>query len=280
MASASAGAIELDYRCLGEGPPLLMIMGLSGTYDHWHERFLEPIARERTVIIYDHRGVGRSTRVEAPFTIAELAGDALALLDALEFERADVLGFSMGGMVAQELALAAPERLRALVLASTLCGGDRSVSSRPEVIERLGRAMSSGDREQALRTFWEINTAQPFTEDADAYAAFCAIAARKRVAVPVVMLQMRAIYGHDTGARLAQLRAPTLVIHGEQDMLVPVANARVLAREIPDAALEILPGAGHLFFWEAPERAAQLVLDHLRSAPVAGAAPGQAHTGP
>lgn len=271
MASARLGAIELDYRCQGEGPPLLLIMGLSGTYDHWDARFLELLGREREVILYDHRGVGGSSRVEQPFTIAELAADALGLLDALDLPSVDVLGFSMGGMVAQELALAAPARCRALALASTSCGGDRSAQPPPEVIERLGQAMTSGDRQRALRTAWEVNTAQPFTEDADAYARFGAIGARRRVAVAVTLLQMRAIAGHDTAARLAQLRLPTLILHGSEDMMVPVANAAVLAEAIPGARVQLLPGAGHLFFWEAPEQAAELVLAHLAGKAGAGA---------
>ncbi|HLI31287.1 MAG TPA: alpha/beta fold hydrolase [Solirubrobacteraceae bacterium] len=265
MASASVGAIELDYRRQGEGPPLLMIMGMSGTYDHWDMRFLELLARERELILYDHRGVGRSSRAEAPFTIAELAADALGLLEALDLPSVDVLGFSMGGMVAQELALAAPQRLRSLVLASTSAGGARSAHTAPEVLERLGGAMSSGDRQRALRAAWEVNTAKPYSDDADAYERFCAIGAERRVAMAVVLLQMRAIAEHDACERLAALRTPTLVLHGTQDMMVPPANASALADAMPGAQLQLMEGAGHLFFWEAPERAAELVLEHLHS---------------
>ena len=265
MASATVGAIELDYRRQGEGPPLLMIMGMSGTYDHWDAHFLELLARERELILYDHRGVGRSSRAEAPFTIAELAADALGLLEALDPPSVDVLGFSMGGMVAQELALAAPQRLRSLVLASTSAGGARSAHTAPEVLERLGGAMSSGDREAALRAAWEVNTAKPYSDDADAYERFCAIGAERRVDMAVVLLQMRAIAEHDASERLAALRTPTLVLHGTQDMMVPLANASALADAVPGARLALMEGAGHLFFWEAPERAAELVLEHLES---------------
>lgn len=262
MATIGVGEIVLDYERSGAGPPLLLIMGMSGTSLYWEERFLEPLRREFEVIVYDHRGVGASSRLEGPLTIAQMADDAAGLLDALELDAAHVLGISMGGMVAQELALARPERVRTLTLGCTYCGGPGSSLSSPEVMQRLYEGMASGDRERASRTAWEINVSAAMAADADAYERFLAIAHQRAVAVPVIMAQMQAVVAHDTSARLPGLEMPTLVVHGTEDQLLSADNGRLISSLIPGSLLEILEGAGHLFFWELPERSAELVRAH------------------
>ncbi|MGP0102366.1 MAG: alpha/beta fold hydrolase [Solirubrobacteraceae bacterium] len=262
MTVVRVGEIELDCERSGQGPPLLLIMGMSGTALSWGEPFLELLRRDFDVIAYDHRGVGASSRLDGPLTIREMAGDAEGLLAALELDSAHVLGISMGGMIAQELALAAPERIRTLTLGCTYCGGEGSQLAAPEALQGLVEAMMSGDRERALRASWEINVSPAMADDEDAYARFVEIATRRRVSVPVIMAQMQACAAHDTQARLGQLRMPTLVVHGTLDQLLPVANGRLIGSLIPGAQLEILDGVGHLFFWERPERAAELLRAH------------------
>jgi pimeloyl-ACP methyl ester carboxylesterase len=261
MATVHVGDIELDVERSGSGPPLLAIMGMSGTALHWGEPFLSALREDFEVIAYDHRGVGASSHLEGPISIVQMAADAAGLLAALELESAHVLGISMGGMVAQELALAHPERVRTLTLGCTYCGGEGSSQAAPEVIQRLFEAMSSGDRERAIRAGWETNVSGGKAADAEAYATFLEIAERRSVAVPVVMAQAQAILAHDTSARLSQLRMPTLVIHGTEDQLLPVGNGRMIAGLIPDARLEIFDGVGHLFFWERPTESAALIGD-------------------
>src|SRR5271167_2221369 len=114
MTVVSVGEVELDYERSGSGPPLLLIMGMSGTALHWGEPFLASLRSDFDVIAYDHRGVGASSRLEGPITIVEMAEDAVGLLDVLGIDSAHVVGVSMGGMVAQELALAYPERVSTL----------------------------------------------------------------------------------------------------------------------------------------------------------------------
>src|SRR5437868_8083351 len=126
MPAIPVGEVELDYERSGEGPPLLMIMGMSGTALHWGEPFLQALRPDFEVIVYDHRGVGASSRPEGPLTIAQMAQDAAGLLDALGVESAHVMGISMGGMIAQELALARDELVRTLTLGCTFCGGPES----------------------------------------------------------------------------------------------------------------------------------------------------------
>jgi pimeloyl-ACP methyl ester carboxylesterase len=251
--------VRLSYERSGSGPPLLLIMGLSGTRLHWGEPFLERLREDFEVIAFDNRGVGASSRVAAPFAIADLAADTAGLLTALGLDAVHVLGISMGGMIAQELALAHPERVRTLTLGCTFCGGPgNALPAQPE----LGAAIMSGDRERATRAMWETNVSASFAEDEQAYASFRAIGIEHRVALEVTLEQLSAITRHDTSTRLGELGMPTLIVHGTEDRIIPVANGHVVAELAPGARLEILEGIGHLFFWELPERSAELVREH------------------
>ncbi len=262
MPVVTAGEVELSYERNGSGPPLLMIMGMSGTALSWGEPFLELLREDFETIVYDHRGVGSSSRMEEPFTIAQLAEDAVALLAALEIDSAHVLGISMGGMVAQDLALAHPERVRTLTLGCTYCGGEGSALAAEEVMRGLAEAMFSGDRARMIRASWEANLSPGFAADDDAYARFLEIAGLRAVAAEVIMAQMQAIGGHDTSARLPSIELPTLVLHGTLDQMLPVQNGRMIAGLIPGSQLEIFDDVGHLFFWERPEQSAELVREH------------------
>jgi 3-oxoadipate enol-lactonase len=262
MALAKAGDIELSFDRAGDGPPLLLIMGMSGTKHHWGERVLEELRRDFETIVYDHRDAGDSTKTGEPFAIADLAQDAASLLQALELDSAHVMGISMGGMVAQELTLARPERVRSLTLGCTYSGGEGSLLTSDEVLRRLMEGMSSGDRERAIRTAWEVNVSPRFAADDEAYGKFLQNGLRYAMPVPVIMEQMRAIAGHDTSARLPNLGVGTLVVHGTLDQMLPVQNGQMIAGLIPDSRLEILDGIGHMFFLEEPARTAELVREH------------------
>src|SRR2546423_2187656 len=256
MPRASVGEMELDYERSGEGPPLLLIMGMSGTALHWGEPFLSALRPDFEVIVYDHRGVGASSRLEGPLTIAQLAADAAGLLDALRIDSAHVLGISMGGMVAQELALAHGELVRTLTLGCTFCGGADSGPTTPAVLGRLAAGMQSGDRARAVRTAWEVNVSQTMAAEGDAYERFTGIVARRPVPLPVIMAQLQACAAPDTCPPPPTLAVPTLVIHGTEDEMLPVQNGRLIASLIPGSRLEVMEGVGHLFFCERPERSA------------------------
>jgi len=262
MTLVRVGDIELDYERSGQGPALLMIMGMSGTALSWGEPFLSLLREDFDVIVYDHRGIGASSRLEGPITIGEMAGDAAGLLAALELDSAHVLGISMGGMIAQELALSHPANIRTLTLGCSYCGGARSARTPDDVLARIQQSWSSGDRELAMRTSWEINVSPEFAANEQEWAQFVARAMRRSVAVAVIQQQARAIAGHDTCERLHEIAAPTLVAHGSLDQLLPVANGRLLAELIPGAELEIFDGVGHMFFLERPERSAELLREH------------------
>jgi pimeloyl-ACP methyl ester carboxylesterase len=235
---------------------------MSGTRISWGEPFLEALRADFDTVVFDNRGVGDSPGPAAGFTLVDLADDAFAILDALGWESAHVVGISMGGMIAQELALRHPERVRTLVLGCTYAGGPGSATTRPEVAGPLFEAMQSGDRERAIRAGWEANVSAAFAADEARYRTFHANALRLRAPLPVIMAQLQAIAGHDTSARLRDIAVPTLVVHGTEDAMLPVSNAHAIADAIPGARLEILDGIGHLFFWEQPERSAALVREH------------------
>jgi pimeloyl-ACP methyl ester carboxylesterase len=152
--------------------------------------------------------------------------------------------------------------VRTLTLGCTYCGGECSSLTSPQVLQRLTEAMMSGDQMRALQAAFEANISPAAAADGQLQRQLLAIAAERAVAVPVIMAQMQACMAHDTSSRLSQLTMPTLVIHGTEDQMLPVANARAIASRIPGAQLEILEGVGHLFFWEQPERSAELVRAH------------------
>lgn len=257
---------NLFYLRSGSGEPLLLIMGMSGTHLHWGPDFVAALEADFDVVRYDHRGVGNSEPLSGPITIADLAQDAIDLLDELGWESAHVCGISMGGMIAQEVALAAPQRVRSLVLGCTYAGGDDSTRVAAAEFAPLAEAMQSGDLEAAIRAGWNLNVSAPFAADDAAYAAHRERALALPVPVMTIMAQGAAVVAHDTHARLAEISVPTLVVHGTADRMLPFANAGALVDGIPGARLETLDGIGHMFWIEQPERSAQLVRDHALAA--------------
>jgi len=257
---------DLYYERRGAGEPLLLIQGLGGNSLHWGDGFLGGLEDGFELVLYDHRGAGRSGPLTGEHTIGDLAGDAVGLLDALEIESAHVVGISMGGMVAQELALRAPERVRTLTLGCTFPGGPDATMTDMAVVGMLAEAVLSGDEERTLRVGFEVMIAAEYGQQEGAYELYAELAAQYRAPLPVLMAQLSAIMGHDTSERLGEIEAPTLVIHGTEDRLMDASNGELIARLISGARLELLQGSGHMFFWEQPERSAQLVREHAAAA--------------
>jgi 3-oxoadipate enol-lactonase len=261
MPSIDAGGAELHYLRAGSGEPMLLIQGMSATHMTWGRPFLAPLEQHFECIVFDNRGMGLSGRAEMPFTTADLAADTIGLLDALEIERAHLVGISMGGMIAQKMALAHPQRIRTLTLGATYCGGPEGTLMAPEDLQLLTRAMASGEREQVLRAMWEINLSPTFREDDARFTGFREMATALPAPKEVVLQQMRACGAHDTSARLDRINVPTQVIHGTADRLLRVNNGIQIASLLA-VEPQLLEGVGHMFWWEQPERAAALVRDH------------------
>ncbi len=261
MPSINAGGTELHYLRAGSGEPMLLIQGMSATHMAWGRPFLAPLEESFECIVFDNRGMGLSGQAQLPFDVTDLAGDVAALLDALEIERAHVVGISMGGMIAQELALAHPERIRSLTLGATYCGGPEGTLMDPADLQMLAAAMASGEREQVFRAMWEINLSPAFREEETRFAEFCAMASALPAPREVIVQQMQACAAHDTSTRLAGIEVPTQVVHGTADRLLGVDNGIQIAALL-SVEPRLLEDVGHLFWWEQPERSAELVRQH------------------
>jgi 3-oxoadipate enol-lactonase len=264
--SVDANGTELHYLRAGEGEPLLLIQGMSATHLTWGRPFLDELEAHFDCVVFDNRGMGLSGEAELPFTVADMAEDTAALLDALGWETAHVVGISMGGMIAQELALAHPERIRTLTIGASYCGGPEGTLMAPEDLQMLGAAYASGKPEQVFRAMWEINLSPGFREDDSRFAAFVEMGSALPAPQPVVLQQMRACGAHKTDDRLGRISLPTLVIHGDVDRLLGYENGREIAALIPTARLETLEGIGHMFWWEQPRRSAELIREHALAA--------------
>jgi 3-oxoadipate enol-lactonase len=253
MPRVDAGGTELHYERAGSGEPLLLIQGMSATHMTWGRPFLARLEEGFECIVFDNRGIGLSGPAEMPFTTADMAGDVVALLDALEIERAHVAGISMGGMIAQELALAHPERIRSLTLGATYCGGPEGTLMAPDDLRMLATAMESGEREQVFRAMWEINLSPGFRAEESRYAAFCEMAAAPPAPKEVIVQQMKACGAHDTSDRLERIEVPTQVVHGTADRLLGVNNGIQIAALI-SVEPQLLEGVGHMFWGAARAR--------------------------
>jgi 3-oxoadipate enol-lactonase len=253
---------ELHYERSGSGEPLLLIQGMSGNHLAWGRPFSSLLERDFEVIAFDNRGIGLSRPVSEAFSIAEMAADTAGLLEALEIESAHVLGISMGGMIAQELALAQPQRLRSLTIGCSYCGGEGSQLMDPADFQGLVEAMASGDRQRVYRAMYELNLSPGFRADESRFAEFVAMAEALPAARETIELQVQAIVAHDTRDRLAEITVPTLVIHGTVDRVLGYPNGPLIASLIPGARLETYEDVGHMFWWERPERSAALVRGH------------------
>jgi pimeloyl-ACP methyl ester carboxylesterase len=250
--------MNIKWESVGEGAPLLLIQGLG--YGRWGwEPIVPGLAARHRVVSFDNRGIGESDKPEGPYTAAEMAGDALQVLDEAGIDRAHVLGASLGGMIAQELAVAAPERVDKLVLCCTTPGGPSTVPM-PEVTVQLFAEAQTLAPEIALRRFVE----NALGEDPPAGLVDELLA--RRVANPPdpAGWQAQAAAGIGFQGVEGQIAAPTLVLGGTADNVVDHRNAEVLARRIPGARVELLAGAGHLFFWEQPDESVRIINEFLK----------------
>jgi len=239
--------MNIKWDSQGDGPALLLIQGLG--YGRWGwEPVVPGLAAHHRVLSFDNRGIGESDKPEGPYTARMMADDALQVLDEAGVDRAHVVGASLGGMIAQELAVAAPERVDRLVLCCTTPGGPDAFPLPAATLKLMAEAPALAP-EVALRRFVENALgASPPERLVDEIFAL-------RVANPPdpAGWQAQAAAGMTFSGVDGAIEAPTLVLHGTEDKVVDVRNAELLAGRIPGARLELVAGAGHLFFWEHPE---------------------------
>ena len=267
MPSAKVGDINMEYYVEGTGPPLLMIMGLGGQAKSWGEPFLDGLRPHFQIVRFSNRGTGLSDNPGGELTIRLMAEDAAGLLQELGIQRAHVLGISMGGMIAQELVLNHSQAVQGLALGCTNCGPAHSVPLSAEAVARMGR-IGSLPVEERVQQFWLVTVTPEFME-ADKEFLDDIITAHLATPTPWETFgrQFMAAQLFDTYERLSQIDAPTLIIHGDRDVLVPVGNAEVLGKRIEGSQIRIVPGVGHMFFWEKPEESAGAIVEFLASVP-------------
>lgn len=267
MPTVMTNGIELYYEVQGAGHPLVLLAGLGYPGWQWH-RMAPLLAQDCQVIMPDNRGVGQSAKPPGPYTASMLAADTVGLLDALEIDRAMVMGHSMGGFIAQALALEYPQRVTKLILAATNFGGPRHVPIKPTAMAVL--TDTSGDPLERLKHGILVSTAPGFAdkhpEIIEQWLAWRAAnpldptGYQAQLAIGLGLLSEEAAFEK----RLPEITAPTLIMFGAHDAVVPPANAELLARQITHSRIHILPDAGHFFPLETPEEAAEAIIAFIK----------------
>jgi pimeloyl-ACP methyl ester carboxylesterase len=245
------------------GPPLVLMNGVGGSCRGWLPLQVPELSKTRRVILFDHRGVGQSEDPGGPFSTADLADDAAALLDALEIRDADVLGAFMGGMAAQELALRHPARVRRLVLVGTYAKPDAKRRMLLEDWAALARAGVPMDGMIRKRLVWTLS--DETLEQTDLIETMLDFFVKEDTPVGSELFgrQCEACLRHDTSDRLAEIRQPTLILCGRQDQLTPPKLHRELSEGIPGSRLVVIDFGAHLVMAESAVRFNQVVQQFL-----------------
>jgi pimeloyl-ACP methyl ester carboxylesterase len=255
--------ISVSYEEHGQGEPLLLIYGFAGGSLAWRPEVVASLARSFRVITFDNRGTGHSDTPETPYTLARMADDAAGLLDALGIARAHVFGISMGGMIAQELALRHPKKVHGLVLGCTNVGAPVSASAAPEVLALLLPPPDADPRE-AARKAWASSYTPEFIERE---RAFLEGHLERIFSAPTPphtrQRHAEAVGGWSSHERLGEITTPTLILTGDRDVLVPPENSRILHERITGSRLATITGAAHNFPNSHPAETARLVSEFL-----------------
>lgn len=265
MPEATVKACTIYYESHGEGEPLLLIRGLGSSADHWYAQVPE-LSRHFRVITFDNRGIGRSGDPGGAFTVADMAADTAGLLDALEIDSAHILGLSMGGMIAQELALHYPQRVKGLILVVTHCGGEHQIKAGDEVMATLQRLAVDDSLEARTEAATVFFAPQTLSERTDVVQEYAAVSMKHPADTEILQRQMSAVQTHDAFERLDRIKAPTLVLTGADDVLIPPENSKILAERIPGAECRIIDGGGHQILIEQPEKCNRAIIDFLKKA--------------
>lgn len=253
------GDIRIEWDDHGSGDPLLLIQGLG--YARWGwDPLIGPLAEHFRVITFDNRGIGGSTIAPGPYTAAEMATDALAVLNAAGVGSAHIAGTSLGGMIAQELAIDTPERVARLVLICTTPGLPDAYPIPTATLQLIAESVDM-EPAVALRKF-VVNALGP-----EPGAELIEDILQRRLANPPNPTgwgaQAAVGAGYTGGDRATQIAAPTLLISGTEDKVIDHRNSQLLAELIPDSTLLLIPDAGHLVFWEEPDRVADAIIEFL-----------------
>jgi pimeloyl-ACP methyl ester carboxylesterase len=263
MPKTRVADIDIHYETYGQGEPLVLIMGLGGGSSMWWRQvaFFSP---EYQVVTFDSRGVGLTDKPDTPYSMDMLVGDAAGLLERLGIISAHVYGVSMGGMVAQELALRYPNLVSSLILGATTCGGGHAMLPSQQTLQDLFGIMSLPPAE-AVKVSTAMTFSATFIERHPEKIHEWLVKGAESPPSPMgFKRQAEALSGFGTYDRLPQIGVPTLILAGTADQLIPSENSRILRSRIPNAKIVLFEGAGHGFLWEAEDEANRVVRDFLR----------------
>jgi pimeloyl-ACP methyl ester carboxylesterase len=262
MPQLTLADVDLHYEISGNGEPLVLIPGLAGGAWIW-SRLVAPLATNFRVVTFDPRGIGQSSFRSEPLTIRLLADDIADLLHGLGIDLAHILGASFGGFVAQEFALAYPDATRTLSLCCTSFGGPNHVAPSMETLMELASTNGFNTEDRIRRNLLPAFSPD-FVRD---YPDEIEKVINLRMASPVVeeayRCQLTAAVAFNAESRLCAIKAPTLVLSGDADVIVPAQNSRNLAAKIPGADLRLIEGGSHLFFIEQPDQFDRIVVEFL-----------------
>ncbi|MGA8485318.1 MAG: alpha/beta hydrolase [Nitrososphaeraceae archaeon] len=256
------GDIDIAYKIFGRGNPILLISGSGNVMDVWPTHFLKELALNHTVIIFDNRGVGNTTAGTRPFSIDQFANDTVGLLDALDIQRTDVLGFSMASFIAQKITLTHPERVSRLVLYGASCGGREGIPQTQEVTMTISDL--ANNRSQNADASLSVTFPPEWIRKNPNYLETIPKTPEIILSTTVVK-QFNAVEDwlsrNWTGVcdQLQHISIPTLIITGAEDVAVPAANSLILVQKIPGAWLVQIKAAGHGLMFQYPEKFSEIV---------------------
>jgi pimeloyl-ACP methyl ester carboxylesterase len=256
---------RLYYEVDGDassGPALVMIRGFARSMRYWG-RIRGLMAEQMPILVMDNRGVGRSDAPAPPYSTATLADDVAAVMDHAGIESAHVFGLSLGGMIAQQVALRHPSRVERLVLGCTHHGGLGTLPPGRTIVATLRAGFMAPD--QSMRHMAPYLLGPDKARSPELLELWTQASLADPRSMRGLIGQLTAVFRHRTRHRLAAIRNPTLVISGDQDWMIPLRHSRVVAAKIPGAELHVIPGAGHDFPTDHPEETADAIARFLRS---------------
>lgn len=262
MPQLNLGNVDLHYEVCGSGEPLVLIPGFAAGAWIW-SRNVAQLAKEFRVVTFDPRGIGKSSYASEPVTMRVLAEDTAALLHELGIERAHMLGVSFGGFVAQEFALAYPQSTRTLSLCCTSFGGPNHVAPSMDILTAVVSTEGFNTKERIRRNLLPAFSPDFVRDHPEEVDGFINLRLTNAVVEEAYRSQLKAGLGFDAEARVGAIKAPTLVLSGDADAIVPSENSRNLAAKIPGATLRLIEDGSHLFFLEQPDKFNQNVIEFL-----------------
>ncbi|MFX1571109.1 MAG: alpha/beta fold hydrolase [Promethearchaeota archaeon] len=253
--------INMYFETHGEGFPLFMIMGLSCDVNWWTPEIIDATAQNFKTIVFDNRGIGRSDKPRMAYSIKMFAEDTIGLMNALNIEKAHILGLSMGGFIAQEIALSYPERIERLVLCCTHCGGAKAITPSNEAMNFLLNPPK--EPIEFVNSFIPLLFTKGFIEsNPDFIESYKQRMSRIPFNLRLYRRQLQAM-GFNAARRLKKINIPTLILNGKEDILVPPGNAEILAKGIPNAKKVILENTAHFLFQPDTEKVTNLISEFL-----------------